>query len=149
MTQQLGIGVLGLNEGRTLLTALNDRIPTAKGASGTQPTRAPHARVVAACDLKQETIDAAQRQRSDVYFTTAYADMLKRRDVDIVAIYTPDKWHGAHIVQAFEAGKHVMVNSQTLWNILPRLCSMKPIFRPTWKKDWKPSASWRQHVAPL
>ena len=34
--------------------------------------------------------------------------MLARPDVDVVAIFTPDPFHGAHIVQAFEAGKHVI-----------------------------------------
>ncbi len=108
MTQQLGIGVLGLNEGRTLLTALNDEVPNITGSSSTHQIRAPHVRVVAACDLRQEMLDTARRRHPDLAYLTDYAELLKRSDVDIVAVYTPDKWHGTHIVQAFEAGKHVI-----------------------------------------
>ncbi|MBZ0308642.1 MAG: Gfo/Idh/MocA family oxidoreductase, partial [Anaerolineae bacterium] len=65
-------------------------------------------RAVAGCDLRQEKIDAAKKDCPDLFYTTDYAEMLKRPDVDIVAIYTPDTFHGQHIVQAFEAGKDVI-----------------------------------------
>src|SRR5690606_26396240 len=48
------------------------------------------------------------RDFPDVFTTTDYDTMLAREDVDIVAIYTPDPFHGEHIVRAFEAGKHVI-----------------------------------------
>ncbi len=93
MKKQLGIGVLGLHEGRTMLVALN---------------RASHARPVAGCDLRAEKIAAARQDCPDLFYTDSYAEMLARNDVDIVCIYTPDHLHGSHIVQAFEAGKHVI-----------------------------------------
>src|SRR5512141_109093 len=93
MEGQLGIGVLGLHEGRTLLVGLS---------------RAAHARAVAGCDLRPEKIDAARRDCPDLFYTTAYAEMLARPDVDIVAVYTPDPLHAAHVAQAFAAGKHVI-----------------------------------------
>ncbi len=97
MTAQLGIGVLGLHEGRTLLVALN------------RPDFAPaHVRAVAGCDLRPEKIEAAQRDCPDLFYTTSYAELLQRDDVHIVAIYTPDEFHAEHIVQAFAAGKHVI-----------------------------------------
>ncbi len=70
--------------------------------------RAPHVRVVAACDLNPEKIAEARVDDPDVFYTTDYAEMLLRPDVDIVAIYTPDQYHGEHIRQAWEAGKHVI-----------------------------------------
>src|SRR3990172_3111840 len=91
--RKLGIGVLGLHEGRTLLVALN---------------RTQHARAAAGCDLRPEKIETAQRDCPDAFYTTSYTEMLARPDVDVVAIFTPDPFHGAHIVQAFEAGKHVI-----------------------------------------
>jgi predicted dehydrogenase len=91
--RQLGIGILGLHEGRTLLVGLN---------------RAPHARAVAGCDLSETAIAAARVDAPDLFYTTSYADMLARDDVHIVAIYTPDHLHGRHIVAAFEAGKDVI-----------------------------------------
>jgi predicted dehydrogenase len=91
--EQLGVGVLGLHEGRTLLVALD---------------RAPHARAVAGCDLRLEKIVAARRDLPDLFLTQSYEEMLRRKEVDIVAIFTPDPLHGKHIIQAFQAGKHVI-----------------------------------------
>jgi predicted dehydrogenase len=93
LEQQLGVGVLGLSEGRTLLVALD---------------RAPHARAVAGCDLSEEKIAAARRDCPDLFYTTSYDELLAHPDVRIVAIYTPDPYHGEHIVRAFEAGKDVI-----------------------------------------
>lgn len=93
MDRQLGIAVLGLHEGRTLLVGLN---------------RATHARAVAGCDLRPEKIAAARRDRPDLFYTTSYEEMLARPDVDIVAIFTPDPLHAGHVAQAFAAGKHVI-----------------------------------------
>jgi predicted dehydrogenase len=93
MQRQLGVGVLGLHEGRTMLVGLN---------------RASHARAVVGCDLRPEKIEAARKDCPDVWYTTTYHEMLARDDVELVCIYTPDALHGEHIVQAFEAGKHVI-----------------------------------------
>ena len=104
----LGVGVLGLHEGRTLLVALNKPYPNALGITREGLTRAPHARAVAGCDLRSEKIEAARADVPEIFYTTEYEEMLARNDVDIVAIYTPDHLHGEHIVSAFEAGKHVI-----------------------------------------
>ncbi len=91
--RQLGIGVVGLNEGQTLLTGLN---------------RAPHARAVAGCDLSPEKRAETHRNHPELFLTADYDTMLERSDVDIVVIYTPDALHGEHICRAFEAGKDVI-----------------------------------------
>lgn len=104
----LGVGVLGLHEGRTLLVALNHPVPPPVGEILHPQTRTPRARAVAGCDLRAEKIAAAQRDCPDLFYTSDYDALLKREDVDIVAIYTPDHLHGEHIVRAFEAGKHVI-----------------------------------------
>lgn len=88
-----GIGVIGLHEGRTLLVAL-DRTSLTYPAAG--------------CDLDEKKIEAVRRELPDLFYTTNYTEMVSRRDVDIVAIYTPDALHGQHIVEAFEAGKDVI-----------------------------------------
>jgi len=93
LDEQLGVGVVGLNEGRTLLVALD---------------RAPHARAVAGCDLSEEKIEATRRDCPDLFYTTSYDELLAHPEVRIVAIYTPDPLHGEHIVRAFEAGKDVI-----------------------------------------
>ena len=92
--RKLGIGVLGLQEGRSLIIAVN------------RPNRPAHyARVGAGCDLDEEKFVLARRDFPDVHYTTRLDEMLAREDVDIVAIYTPDPLHAEHAVRAFEAGK--------------------------------------------
>jgi predicted dehydrogenase len=91
--RQLGIGVVGLNEGLTLLTGLS---------------RAPHVRAVAGCDLSTEKLEQTRQSHPDLFLTPDFDDLLARDDVDIVVIYTPDHLHGEHIARAFEAGKHVI-----------------------------------------
>lgn len=112
MAKKLGIGVLGLHEGRTVLVGLGHTVPDSVSRSRPlQPGekgRSEHAVAVAGCDLRQEKIDGAKADCPDLFYTTDYAEMLRRPDVDIVAIYTPDAHHADHIIQAFEAGKHVI-----------------------------------------
>ena len=98
-----GIGVLGLNEGRILLLGLN---------------RAFHAKPVAGCDTDRGKIELMEKELPGIFYTTDFREMLTMREVDIVAIFTPDARHGDHIVEAFEAGKDViciepLINSTT------------------------------------
>lgn len=90
----LGVGVLGLHEGQTLVVAGR--------------TRTKRAVTVAGCDLRAEKIEEVRRRCPDLFYTQDYDALLARSEVDIVAIYTPDQAHGEHIVRAFEAGKHVI-----------------------------------------
>lgn len=89
-----GVGVVGLHEGRTLLVAL--------------ATRTSRAHPVAGCDLDEAKIAACRAELPDLFYTQDYPAMLARRDVDVVAIYTPDALHGEHVALAFEAGKDVI-----------------------------------------
>ncbi|MFN8218570.1 MAG: Gfo/Idh/MocA family oxidoreductase [Fimbriimonadales bacterium] len=91
--QRLGVGVVGLHEGHTMLVALR--------ASGM-------AKAVAGCDLSEEKRTAAQEAVPGLWTTDNYSAMLARNDVAIVAIYTPDSLHADQIEQAFRAGKHVI-----------------------------------------
>lgn len=89
-----GVGVIGLHEGRTLLLSM--------------ATRTSYCFPVAGCDLSEEKLAASQAELPELFFTSDYREMLKRPDVEIVAIYTPDKHHAEHIAMAFEAGKDVI-----------------------------------------
>jgi len=90
---QKGLGVVGLHEGRTLLLGLD---------------RTTKVRAVAACDIADAKIEASRRELPDLFYTKDYAELLARKDVDVVAIYTPDPLHGEHVARAFEAGKDVI-----------------------------------------
>jgi predicted dehydrogenase len=91
--RRLGLGVLGLGEGRTALVAAD---------------RTRHVRAVAACDASPDVVATVRRDVPEVDYSTDYTEVLGRDDVDIVAIYTPDRLHGEHVVAAFEAGKDVV-----------------------------------------
>lgn len=91
--EPLGVGVLGLHEGKTMLVALR--------SSGL-------CRAVAGCDLEPAKRHEAEAASPGLWTTDSYEALLARQDVDIVAIYTPDSFHADQIVQAFEAGKHVV-----------------------------------------
>jgi predicted dehydrogenase len=89
-----GVGVIGLHEGRTLLLSLATRTSYAFPAAG--------------CDLNAEKVAASRAELPDVFLTSDYKEMLRRPEVEIVAIYTPDKHHAEHVAMAFEAGKDVI-----------------------------------------
>lgn len=94
---KLGIGVIGLHEGLTMLVA-----PDRPGFE------CPSVTVRGGCDLSAKKVEDAARKRPDVYLGTSVGELLRRTDVDIVAIYTPDSTHCDLIEQAFEHGKHVI-----------------------------------------
>lgn len=102
--QKLGVGVVGLHEGHTLLVALR--------ASGL-------CRAVAGCDISEEKRAAAAEainawggvsspDHPPFQITDQYAELLANPRVQIVAIYTPDTLHADQIEQAMRAGKHVI-----------------------------------------
>lgn len=90
----IGVGVMGLHEGRTMLTAL--------------ATRCRHLYPVAGCDLDAEKTAACKREWPGLFYTSDYDEMLERPDVGVAAIYTPDSQHAQHIIRAFRAGKDVI-----------------------------------------
>jgi predicted dehydrogenase len=92
MSESLGVGVVGLHEGRTMLIALD---------------RATHCHAVAGCDLREEKIAAARAAKPGLFYTTRYDELLAHPNVKIVSIFTPDALHAEHIVRAFESGKDV------------------------------------------
>jgi predicted dehydrogenase len=65
-------------------------------------------KLVAVCDLYQGRIKKAKDTWGDDLFTTNdYKEILKRKDVDVVIIGTPDHWHKQISIDALNAGKHV------------------------------------------
>ncbi len=91
--KRLGVGVVGLHEGRTLLVALR---------------HTGFCRAVAGCDLSDAKLAEARAIHPDLFLTRHFEELLQRPDVQIVAIYTPDAVHAEQISAAFAAGKHVI-----------------------------------------
>lgn len=108
----LGLGVIGLHEGRTMLTGLSHTAPGPIGGSRPlepgETARATHVRAVGGCDLEQAKIELTRGACPHLKYTQDYDEMLSWPEIDIVAVYTPDSHHVDHIVRAFEAGKHVI-----------------------------------------
>lgn len=92
--EKLGLGVVGLHEGRTALLAAY---------------RTSLVRSVVGCDIDEETLREVGADVPEVKMTNSFEELLADPEVDIVGVYTPDPWHGEQIVAAFEAGKHVVV----------------------------------------
>ncbi|MBL7737960.1 MAG: Gfo/Idh/MocA family oxidoreductase [Chitinophagaceae bacterium] len=87
------IGILGLGEGRSTISAA---------------MQSEKLQLKMICD---KSIDLC-RKRADEFkmyeYTTEYEDMLNDKEIDIIAIYTPDHLHAEHIKLALQQGKHVV-----------------------------------------
>jgi predicted dehydrogenase len=91
--RRFGLGVVGLGEGKGLV----------KGLQGH-----PDLSVVAVCDVDPERVAHVRRQFEVPHGYTELQELVRREDIEIVVIYTPDGLHREHIATAFEAGKHVI-----------------------------------------
>lgn len=74
----------------------------------------PDVRIGAICDVDRSHVDRAIAlvEKEKGYKPEAIPDfrrLLERKEIDAVAIITPDHWHAIPTVQAFEAGKDVFV----------------------------------------
>ena len=68
----------------------------------------PAARVVVVCDSILERATAVATRYEVAETAGAYEEVLSRRDVDVVALATPDTDHAPQALAALQAGKHVL-----------------------------------------
>ncbi len=66
----------------------------------------PGAELAAVCDLSAERGREAERTWG-VPWLSSYDELLARRDVDVIGLWTPSGTHAAMALQALRAGKHV------------------------------------------
>jgi predicted dehydrogenase len=62
----------------------------------------------AICAANGETLPQRARQAGVPFWTTDYRELVERKDVDVVAIFSPDHLHAEHALAAIAAGKHVV-----------------------------------------
>lgn len=91
--EKLRMGVLGLGEGRSVISAVQQSKLWELGAI---------------CDLNEDLCRERMAEFHLDGYTTDYQDMLQDPSIDVIGIYTPDQLHAEHIMMALEAGKHVV-----------------------------------------
>jgi len=91
--KKMGLGVLGLGEGRSIISA-------GQNSSAWK--------VVQLCDTNEELCRIRCREFGISSYTTSLDAMLENRDVDVVGIYTPDPLHAEHAIRSLQAGRHVI-----------------------------------------
>lgn len=89
----LGVGIVGLGQGRSHLRAFG----LLDGA-----------RVVAVCDADAALAERVAREDGVAAHYADYERLLANRAVDLVVVATPDHLHGRQAIMALEAGKHVL-----------------------------------------
>ncbi len=65
--------------------------------------------VVAVADMRQDRLALVHRRHPGVETTTDHRDLLRRSDIDAIAISTPVSTHFPLALEALQAGKHVLV----------------------------------------
>ncbi|HTN35944.1 MAG TPA: Gfo/Idh/MocA family oxidoreductase [Arachidicoccus sp.] len=91
--KKLKIGILGLGEGRSAMSAA---------------LASPLLELLIICDKDESRCQKRVEEFHFANYTLDYQDLLKNPDLDIIAIYTPDHLHAAHVKMALEHGKHVI-----------------------------------------
>lgn len=101
--EEIGVGIIGLGMGRQVFIAhqLSDSTM----------------RVRAICDSNADLLQSMAVKHDVPFTTTDYRELVRRPDVDVVAVYSPDPLHFEHIMAALDAGKHVICTKPMVTNL--------------------------------
>jgi predicted dehydrogenase len=91
--KKLGLGVLGLGEGRSIISA---------------GLHSPMWEVVQLCDINEQLGKERCLEFNLNCYTKSFDELLADKAVDVVGIYTPDHLHAEHVLRSLRAGKHVI-----------------------------------------
>jgi len=94
MKKDLGIGIIGLGMGANLL-GLNSMENTSLIVNGIMCTT-------------QSKADRMAKEYGVKFATTDYRELLKKDDIQIIGVYSPDDIHIEHCQAALKAGKHII-----------------------------------------
>jgi predicted dehydrogenase len=97
----------------------------------------------AICGVNQEKQRQLAEQNHIPFWTIDYRELVERKDVDVVVVFSPDHLHGLHSLAAVSAGKHVVCgkpNATTLDETrelarLVREKNVKYLATYTWRQD--------------
>jgi predicted dehydrogenase len=65
-------------------------------------------RLQAVCTRRKEVLDECMEKFGPAFGTTDYRELVRRDDVDVVCVFSPDHLHAEHCAAALGAGKHVV-----------------------------------------
>ncbi len=93
----IGLGVIGIN-------------PHNMGSTMTLLASVPDLRfrLVAACAKRREILEPFAKAQGIPFATTDFRELVRRPEVDVVAVYSPDALHAEHCIAALDAGRHVV-----------------------------------------
>jgi len=91
---EIGVGIIGLGMGQAAFV--------------THPLPGSTMRVRAVCDTNAQRLEKVSQEHPGVFATTDFRDLLKREDIDVVGVYSPDPLHFEHCLAALDAGKHIV-----------------------------------------
>ncbi len=121
MSKRLGIGILGLHEGKSLLKALTYSIPDSVSQgrllSLGEEGRCQFCQAIGGFDPDAPKRHTAADVVPGLFYPDSLEEFLANPEIDIVAIYTPDATHAELIIRAFEAGKHVICTKPLVSNL--------------------------------
>jgi predicted dehydrogenase len=72
--------------------------------------------IVGVCDVYQKNLDLGVKATGAKSYTD-YRRLLESKDIDYVAIVTPEHWHAQMTLDAADAGKHVYCEKPMTWSI--------------------------------
>lgn len=98
----LNVGILGLGEGRSTMSAILQ-------------SNKLHLQNI--CDANEQLCKQRCKEFQYDRYTTDYTKLLEDTTIDLIAIYTPDHLHATHIRMALEHGKHVVCTKPFIDNL--------------------------------
>ena len=72
--------------------------------------------IAAVCDVYQKRLDQAA-EKTGAKAIKNYHELLSQKDIDYVAVITPEHWHARMTIDAADAGKHVYCEKPMTWSI--------------------------------
>ncbi len=95
MQKDIGLGVIGVGMGMDLVYLNSDETSRlfVKGF----------------CAAHLDKAKKATRETGVEIATDDYKDLLKRNDIQVIVVFSPDHLHAKHIIDSLNAGKHVIV----------------------------------------
>ena len=103
MAKSIGVGVIGVGMGITML-------PLNRDSSSPFEVRS-------LCSGTESRVKAVAKEWDIAHWTTDFRELVKRPDIDVIGVYSPDHLHTEHVMAALNAGKHVVCTKPMVTNV--------------------------------